>query len=254
MELDEYSLINQVEDKHWWYKGLHELTLHYLNSHVSSENPHPPIKILDAGCGTGGLLSHLDSKWKIYGIDINPKAIEFAKKKTPGQFIQGNLHQIPFEDNFFDFIVSNDVIYHQEINEEQTVREIYRVLKPGGIFFGQVPAFKFLMSPHDKQVHTRKRYRKKEFEKLFPNSNFQIEKISYRIFILFPMVLIIRKIKTLMSNFKKNDKVSDIQMPSKFVNYLLLSILRTENFLLEYMSFPMGTSVFLVAKKLNFQR
>ena len=95
--------------------------------------------VLDAGCGSGRYtvaLAKLGAK-KAVGVDIGTKGMGFAKTKIKElkldniEFKEGNVLEIPFEDNTFDFAFSNGVIHHT-INVEKALSELARVLKPKG--------------------------------------------------------------------------------------------------------------------------
>jgi len=98
---------------------------------------------LDIGCGRGNdvlmLAQIVGDHGKVYGIDITPEMIEKAKKTAEKlnihnvEFINSSIEKLPFEDNFFDLIISNCTINHIK-NKQQMWNEIYRVLKPGGRF------------------------------------------------------------------------------------------------------------------------
>ena len=91
---------------------------------------------LDAGCGQGAISSIISEKAKkLYSIDIGEKALESTKKNILNTnnvvFKKASLLNIPFEDNSFDFIVSNGVIHHTP-NPKRALDELRRVLKPEG--------------------------------------------------------------------------------------------------------------------------
>jgi len=95
-------------------------------------------KILDAGCGVGVFSRYYAKKgFDVHAIDITEKAVELTKKSfelfgLAGEIKVGSVEEIPYEDGFFDYVVSNGVIHHTP-DTEKAVSEIYRVLKPGGI-------------------------------------------------------------------------------------------------------------------------
>ena len=99
--------------------------------------------ILDAGCGTGSLaieLKKLKPKLELYGIDADLNALAIAKEKSKKEMIKiyykkAFLQEIPFGDNFFDFIYSSLVFHHLSTNTKQeAMKEIHRVLKKRGCF------------------------------------------------------------------------------------------------------------------------
>jgi len=97
-------------------------------------------KILDLGCGRGDfLLECHKEKIDVIGIDINPNYIKISKEKIKGNgfepnIIQGRGEELPFEDNYFDFVNCVDVLEHTQ-NPQKVLSEIYRVLKKGGRTF-----------------------------------------------------------------------------------------------------------------------
>ncbi|MFP4496883.1 MAG: class I SAM-dependent methyltransferase [Vulcanimicrobiota bacterium] len=91
-------------------------------------------RILDAGCGIG-LISkemHEISGGEVHGIDFNSKILEVAEKKFPeGNFQQGSIEDIPFEDNFFDVAFCHFVLMWVK-NPYKAIGELKRVTRPGG--------------------------------------------------------------------------------------------------------------------------
>lgn len=99
-------------------------------------------RILDSGCGNGRLFKILkEKKVNYYGIDFSEKLIEMAKNKFPeAKFLVADCLNLPFPDNFFDKVFSISVFHHipsQELRV-QYLKEIKRVLKPGGILILRV--------------------------------------------------------------------------------------------------------------------
>lgn len=89
--------------------------------------------VLEAGCNIGNQLSMLQSQGKtqLYGIEINEKAVEFAKTHTQKMnIVQGSIFDMPFRDGFFDMVFTSGVLIHIHPKDiEQAMREIYRVSK-----------------------------------------------------------------------------------------------------------------------------
>lgn len=119
----------------------------YLLDQVLKGNIQPGMKILDAGCGEGRNLDYFMKAggFEVYGIDVNKDMVEYirlrAKKLDPhinyDHFRQESAEKISFADNFFDLVISNAVLHFAK-NEAQwqaMILEMWRVLKPKGIFF-----------------------------------------------------------------------------------------------------------------------
>ena len=95
------------------------------------------MKILDFGCGEGNLVKAFrELGYDAYGIDVidcpNLDEIHYAK-------IGFNPYVIPFEDDFFDYVYSTSVFEHV-MNTDESLKEIYRVLKHGGISTHSLPS------------------------------------------------------------------------------------------------------------------
>lgn len=124
-------------------------------------------KYLDAGCGTGLLLRYLPPG--SIGLDINPRAIIKAKRNAPkAALVVGDIEQIPFPDNMFSTVICTEVLDRLP-NPKKAIREIWRVLKPGGILIGTAPRqnpmwrMRFLSSDYTREPY-RVEYNRKQVE------------------------------------------------------------------------------------------
>ncbi len=91
--------------------------------------------VLDLGCGTGHFSNYMLTKgFKVHAIDPSVRMLEFARNNFPDiNFLEGVASSLPFPDNFFDFIISIEVLrYLDTADIKQAYAEMYRVLKPGG--------------------------------------------------------------------------------------------------------------------------
>lgn len=94
-------------------------------------------KVLDVGSGNGYVLSkYAQEGAEVYGVDLTPTAIDLCQRRFSflglnGHFQEANAEELPFEDSFCDCVCSMGVLHHVP-NTEKAVKEIYRVLKPGG--------------------------------------------------------------------------------------------------------------------------
>src|SRR5687768_9146617 len=112
-------------------RASHPSTLfHYL--------PGPISSVLDVGCNYGAALqSFLDlGVSKVFGIDINAAAVAGARellKGKPAEIVHGSADELPFDSQSMDFVYSSETLEHVPVElRAKVIREIHRVLKPGG--------------------------------------------------------------------------------------------------------------------------
>ena len=126
MHIDEYRKLAEVEDSMWYFKALNRRMLLPLAPLVNRE-----ASILDAGCGTGGLIKALQAygpQWKICGLDYSSLACAYTRDKTSVPIKEGSIEDLPFESCQFDAVVCADVI-SQIDDGSVALREFARVLK-----------------------------------------------------------------------------------------------------------------------------
>ena len=106
---------------------------------IADEDLHR-AQILDFGCGTGGVTHFIAENFRdseVVGIDIVEDSIRFAEKKFPKQatpnltFTSYQSDRLPFPNHSFDFVIAKEVFIHI-FDKEEALKEIIRVLKPGG--------------------------------------------------------------------------------------------------------------------------
>jgi SAM-dependent methyltransferase len=137
--------------------------------------------MLDAGCGTGLNLAALPPGST--GIDLNPRNLALIRERLPQQVaVEGDIEKMPFADAAFGTVLCTEVLEHVPY-PDQALREIHRVLRPGGTLIGSVPArsmiwkLRFLSStcPGDEPFHNE--YRPPEVRKML--AGFDVERIWY---------------------------------------------------------------------------
>jgi ubiquinone/menaquinone biosynthesis C-methylase UbiE len=131
---DYYERIFDCEERHWWYVGMRSIAAALLGERCTT----PGRRVLDAGCGTGGVLrwqADLGGAPILAGVDIGSAAIELARQRVP----EADLHvaplvALPFDDAVFDLVLTNDVLQHvPEDDVQASLVEVRRVLDPGGV-------------------------------------------------------------------------------------------------------------------------
>lgn len=92
-------------------------------------------RVLDIGCGLGEFLAVYPGEG--YGIDINPYCVQWCQARGY-RCLEGTIDQIPFPDAFFDGVLLSHVLEHLD-RPEDALREVRRVLRPGGVLCVAVP-------------------------------------------------------------------------------------------------------------------
>jgi ubiquinone/menaquinone biosynthesis C-methylase UbiE len=147
---------------------------------VSLLDLKPNQRLLDLGCGTGWAVRYaaslINGRGEFYGIDISSKMIERAIANSSNyrnvHFYQTSVEQLPFEINFFDFVICSNSFHHY-FNPDKVLSEVYRVLKPGGkIYILDFTTDNFMMKTFDewtkkKEPEHVKYYSTREFKVFF---------------------------------------------------------------------------------------
>lgn len=240
----------EVEDRMWWYRTLHDRVMEEIKSYSAD---YRSLKILDAGCGTGGLLTRLRAEGirDMEGFDYNEHAVEFSKSRGL-PVSRKNITHPDYPPQSFDVVISDDVLYQLDNPELlDALHGIYRALKPGGIFITNNNAFSVFGGIHDIAVGSKRRFVRADFDDFLTNvPGFRIVKATYWSLFLSPLILGVRlfqKLQLKMGRVKAGEVRSDVSLPPEPVNRLLYRICTLERGLLK--SAPFGSSLFLVIRK-----
>jgi SAM-dependent methyltransferase len=246
MEPAEYEVMYQREENYWWYVGLRDLVL----SHIARfSQGRESLTILDAGCGTGKLLEMCQA-YRAYGLEWSPDAFRFLGLRHLDNVARATICRIPFPDETFDLVISLDVLYCvASPGDVQALREMFRVLKKGGALLLNLPAYEFLRSHHDAAIHTQRRYTRGRLRDMLKQVGFQVQAITYRNSLLFPIAVVVRCTQKLFRPAPAKPR-SDLHPLPNLLNRALTLPLFLENRLIRSgVSFPFGLSVFGVVTR-----
>ena len=194
MHAQDFELLYQLEEKYWWFSAMRQITDTIAARDLQKSN----LRILDAGCGTGfnlGYYAATDSR-EVFGLDLANAALEHVRKRGYRKIAQASITDIPFKPESFDIVFSFEVVTQTPYEtHDASLREMHRVLKPGGHLFIRVPAFMWLWSSHDEELEVRYRYTRNELAKRLSDAGFAVEWTSYANGFLFPVILIRRFLK-----------------------------------------------------------
>ena len=250
MEADEYRKLADVEDQMWYFHALHGHIERALARSLPANG-----KVLDAGCGTGGLIRRLSVRhpeWQWTGIDLEPIACELAKERArarsagsgqAAEIHRGSVTALPFAEGTFDAVVSADVLYHVD-DDEAALRQFFHVLRPGGIAVINVPAYRWLWSYHDTATHARRRYERSEVLTKLNAAGFVFAHATHWNALPLPLVIVRRKLLPAPAGG------SDVSLfPAPIETAFRGAMAAEQAWLKAFGALPFGSSVFAVAAK-----
>lgn len=247
----EYQRMYDVERKLWWYKILHQKVLTQIDKHFGIQNKS--IKLLDAGCGTGGLLSFLKEQGftNTSGFDYSSHAVDFSLERDL-DVGHGDLRQAgdfrPQEK--YDVICCNDALYFLTDKEIINTLAIFRKrLKPNGIILINIHAFEAFSGTHDLAVGSSRRFVLSDFLKYTSQAGLSIHFSTYWPFALSIPIWLVRqfqKYQIKKGDINISEVDSDVKYPGDFINNLLHSVMKVEQTVLN--KGPFGSSLFMLMK------
>jgi len=244
MRDEEYRAMFELEECLWWYRGMRAITASVLSSSLERNNH----RLLDIGCGTGYSMVWFRERFQfheVYGADLSPHASVFWKTRGLDTVVLASADSLPFAQSEFDLVTCFDVIY--QLSDEKAnaaIREMTRVLKPGGLLFIREPAYQWMRGAHDVAVGTHRRYTRTDMRRLLLSHGLSIRRATYANTLLFWLAAPHR----LLSKWRGSTE-SDVKPVPRWLNTALHSALTLEARMLGRSSFPFGLSVITLAEK-----
>jgi SAM-dependent methyltransferase len=238
-----------VEDVHWWFVGRRRILQQVLDRYVGTSGSDRR-KILDVGCGTGTMLTYLAAYGKAQGIDVDEEAIRYCRERGLVDVRLGAAEQLPFDDGSFDLVTALDVVEHLD-DDLAAIREVARVLRPGGRVLMTVPAHRFLWGDQDEVNLHKRRYVAAEVRDRLTTTGFEVERISYINSYLFLPIAAVRLIRRLKHRFRPRTSLrSDFSYPApRPLNFLLALIFGAEAPIVRRVDIPIGVSIMALGRK-----
>ena len=244
MQQHTYSIMYEVEGKHWWFAGRRRIIAGFVAEVCRNFSGTRP-RILDVGCGTGANLQMLDEFGDAEGVDVSTDALEFCRTRGLAKVKQGAAESLPFADASFDLVTGLDVVEHLD-DDIAGLSEMRRVLRPDGRAVLFVPAFMFLWGVQDDISNHRRRYTLPALKQKLRDAGLTIERASYANITFFMPILVGRVLMRLTGLRPASENNINIGA----LNGLLGRILGAESWWLRHMKFPFGVSIICVARKM----
>ncbi len=241
--LDRLKQIAAMEQDHFWFLGKRMILRSILDSHLNKNN----LLIADIGCGTGNTIKEMLPHARLaIGLDTHIYGLIRQKQsiKQSIVFVQSDAQSIPLADNCMDAVLLLDVLEH--VDDRAALKELFRIIRPGGVIIASVPAFQWLWSFRDIDAGHLRRYCSRSVRRVFSGSGFHIFDLVYYQFLLFPFVAVSRLIGR---RSKLHRDIEDRSSP--WLNRIFGAVNALEiKGTVSGRRYPWGTTLFIVARKL----
>ncbi len=253
MKPQQFGLHAAIETKHWWFRARRSIIVRLVQQLVP---PSKDIKVVDFGCGTGGIISSLAEMYDCVGIDSSEEAINLAKSKFPDVsfFCGESIRSVEARLGKVDLFLLLDVLEHVE-HDREFLEELLTLLTPGGHILMTVPADMSLWSPQDENYGHFRRYETQQLMDLWSGLPVNVIFLSYFNTYLYPLVKAIR-MYTRLRGKEWGEANTDLVVPAKPLNRILEYIYSSEvKRLTEMISsgrstgFPFGVSLIACISK-----
>lgn len=241
---ERFTKTRRAADAHFWYHGFRRLISPAL---ADTANGRTDLRIIDCGCGVGQNMRLLEPHGQVVGFELDSMAA-VAGREFGRPIARADITHIPFPDNAFDLAVSFDVLQVVE-PDVAAVREMARIVRPGGCVLLTLAAFDMLAGDHAEVWNERRRYTPSTARALAESAGLRVERVSFMFATLFPLMIAVRTAQRVLRPFRERPTHSDMEVPWAPLNTALMRLLDGEAALSRYVRMPIGTSLIVVARK-----
>lgn len=249
LELEHQARYHEVGNSYWWLAGKYEIIMDCIARVVPQGSN---LAVLDAGCGPGNMLDRLSSRGTVTGTDLSLPALSFCASRGYTRVTLSRLDTLALKSRTFDLVTAIDVLEHIP-DDAAGLREIHRVLRPGGTVVITVPAFEVLWGDHDDIYGHFRRYRVSQVAALMTAAGFEVVKLSYFQPLYFLPLLAFRRWKKLRrgNNDRPIEQRDDFVAIPPLMNRVLTRLLAAEKYVLRRFAFPFGVTLVCVGRKVE---
>ena len=237
----------RAEARHFWFRGFRWFVTPLLRQALAGVTR---ARILDCGCGTGANLALLNRFGRSYGFDLSAVGLRLGCEAGRVRMARASVTAAPFPSGAFDVVTSFDVLYSlDEAEERSAIREMYRLLRPGGFAVVNVAAMESLRGDHSVLSHEVRRYSRNGLRARLASEGFTIVRITYTNATLFLPMLVSRAFQRRRGLRVEAEAQRELEMPPAPVNAALSALLAVESLWLRWFDEPVGSSLLCLAQK-----
>jgi ubiquinone/menaquinone biosynthesis C-methylase UbiE len=236
----------RAEREHFWFRGFRRFVAPLV---TRAAGKRTDLRILDCGCGTGNNLRMLRAHGRAIGIDLTFSGLAYARRHGERLIARASALTLPFSADSFDLVTSFDLIYAFDDDQAaQALKEMHRVLRPGGHLVLNVAALPILRGNHSILGGEVQRYTRSSLSRHLENAGFEIVRLTYTNASILPIVAGVRFVQRVRQG---QHKVSDVEMtvPIAPINLTLAALLTLESVALRVINMPLGSSLLTLARK-----
>ena len=243
----EFANIARAEQNFWWYRGMRQILFRLLDPIAGQRDFQ---RVLEAGCGTGHFARALAMRYdlRVFPVDLGWEGLRHAKLLGVDRLAQADIAALPFASGAFDLALTLDVIVHFPRGEEdRPMRELARVLAPGGLLVARVSALDALRSRHSQFAHERQRFTRVRLRSLAERHGLEIIRCTYANSLLAPVAFAKFRI---CEPLLRTQPQSGVQPVAAWLDRALYAPLEWESrWIGSGRDLPLGQSLILLARK-----
>jgi len=219
MNPDEYAKLDHLDRRHWFYRGKRAIVRSWIARHLALR---PDDLLIDAGCGTGTFLAEMAGSCRVLGLDDHAESLVIAGPRLAavgGGVLRASLERVDLPDGCAAAVTLLDVLEHTD-DDAAVLREMARLVRPGGLLVITVPALRALWSDWDVALHHRRRYHRAEVLRLCDAPGLRTLHCAYFNTAALPAIALVRAWRRLRPPRPGAERAED-RVPGPLLNRLL---------------------------------
>ena len=243
--VDLLELTGRAEATQFWFRGFRSFVAPVIREIAAGRSD---LRLIDCGCGTGyNLTTLLRPYGRTFAFDLTPDAIR-RTRRAGRPLVRADIEHIPFRSDSFDVATSFDVVQSVP-DDRKALREMARILKPGGYVVLNVTALEFMRGDHSDVWGELRRYNRDTARRLIEGAGLTVERMSYLYASLLPLMMSVRMAQRIAGMWREPSGDADLTVPAAPINAALTWVVKGESAIARRLPMPFGSSLLMVGRK-----